>query len=946
MNTTKQLKAKGRDFPHLQNAVVDLNRLRFAGRRILHGILASHPGQKCLVLDPSLADPLNLITCGPAIFKAGGVRKLKLLAWERFDPNINLNTIIFIARPKADLVKQIAHQIRSVLSQGLSRGKTFAVYFVPCPNFICTQILREWHVYEDLATIGAMDIDLIPIDEDVLSLELDTSFKDCYLVDDTSVLVDVAKSIMKLQKLYGCISVLHAKGSRANTVLELLMKHKAKADAAGQSIGNGRLPQIDTCLVIDRDVDLITPMLSPLTYEALIDEFMGINQGTLKVDAEVIEGYGDDVGNREPFLRLSANDKLFGDIRNANIVSVGRILQQKSIRVGEMEAMKPDERTSSVQDIQDFLLKVPDLYELKESLQYHIAITERIRKITDSADFRQRWQLERAIVEGNDDRDAIFQKILEKEDLREVLRLGCLKSAVCNGFREKDYNRLRTEITRTYGWEALLTLHNLERLQLLKKKGNEISSFISSLGGGTGGSNTGHSGAGSGASGSGAGGGADEVNWGNVNFSKLSERFNLLNPEVSSDDPNDVAYVTSGFAPLIARLAERAMNGKWANDPSFGLVPGAPPRTERQGLPEGISQADYDAGVDEHGITRRKTMLVYVIGGITFMEIAALRFLSAQVDAEFDIIIATTKLVNGKNFVGGMEGHAYPVPSKIKPPQGRAGESVLDEHELPDRDSPFSPSMKSAEQFRLEQQQANRRLDDISAKQERQRQMEFQREAQEAAQRMQEQQRQQHGTTSGTSGGSSAAQENPFGDDDALASDAEGDEDDGKGYSSPEDQDVSMDVGRPATDDANPFDDESTQDGDGEGGAAAGAGEGDESNPFGDETATEDGTEDGEPTSRGTAGAEAGADAQADNSDYDLDDSAGDDSPGGGTSEGDSSNPFGDDDDDDDDGDDSASTRSGTESSNPFDDEDDDDDNSGGDTSSGSPSSNPFDEWH
>ena len=45
-------------------------------------------------------------------------------------------------------------------------------------------------------------------------------------------------------------------------------------------------------------------------------------------------------------------------MRNANINAVGRILQQKSIRVGEMEAMKPDERTSSVQEIQDFLTKV------------------------------------------------------------------------------------------------------------------------------------------------------------------------------------------------------------------------------------------------------------------------------------------------------------------------------------------------------------------------------------------------------------------------------------------------------------------------------------------------------------------------------------------------------------------------------------------------------------
>eukprot|EP00750_Incisomonas_marina_P010092 INCI16240.3.p1 GENE.INCI16240.3~~INCI16240.3.p1 ORF type:complete len:714 (-),score=145.80 INCI16240.3:2064-4205(-) len=699
MNATKQLKAKGRDFPSLQNAVVDLHKLRFAGRRILHDILASHAGQKCVVLDPQLADPLNLITCGPAIFKAGGVRKLKLLAWERFDAdNIAQNTIIYICRPQAELVKQIAHQIRSALGQGVQRGRTFAVYFVPCPTFICTQILREWQVFEDISLIGAMDIDLIPIDEDILSLELDSSFRECYLADNNSALVTVANSIMKMQSLFGCISVLHSKGKRANAVLDMLLHKKAQQDAEGQLLGGGRMPQIDTCLILDRDVDLITPLLSPLTYEALIDEFMGIKQGTLKVDPEVVEGYADDAARREPYLRLSSNDKLYNDIRNANIVSVGRILQQKSIRVGEMEAMKPDERTSSVQDIQDFLTKVPELHELKESLQYHIAITEKVRKITDSADFRARWQLERQMLEGNDDGvNIIFQKIVERENLEEVLRLVCLRSAVNNGFREKDFNKIRTEITRTYGWDTLLTLHNLERLQLFRKKENDFGAMMGL--GNLGGSSTPAAG--------------EEVDFGNVQFTKLREKFNLLNADVSSDDPNDIAYVTSGFAPLLARLVERAMNGQWEDDPSFAFVPGPAARTERQALPENISQSQYDAGVDEHGIARRKTMLVYIIGGVTYMEIAALRFLSSQLDAEFDIIIASTKLINGKNFIKGIEGHAFPVPgpNELKPPgRGPRGSLDIDRHELPARDSPFSPVRRDGDHYRLEQQQADRRL--------------------------------------------------------------------------------------------------------------------------------------------------------------------------------------------------------------------------------------------
>ena len=36
-------------------------------------------------------------------------------------------------------------------------------------------------------------------------------------------------------------------------------------------------PQIDTLLLIDRNVDLLTPMFTQLTYEGLIDELYGIH---------------------------------------------------------------------------------------------------------------------------------------------------------------------------------------------------------------------------------------------------------------------------------------------------------------------------------------------------------------------------------------------------------------------------------------------------------------------------------------------------------------------------------------------------------------------------------------------------------------------------------------------------------------------------------------------
>lgn len=47
----------------------------------------------------------------------------------------------------------------------------------------------------------------------------------------------------------------------------------------------------------------------------------------------------------------------------------------------------------------------------------------------------------------------------------------------------------------------------------------------------------------------------------------------------------------------------------------------------------------------------KKVMLVYFIGGMTYMELAALRFLSKQREFPYTIIACTTKMINGNTFV-------------------------------------------------------------------------------------------------------------------------------------------------------------------------------------------------------------------------------------------------------------------------------------------------------
>lgn len=63
--------------------------------------------------------------------------------------------------------------------------------------------------------IGEYHLDLIPFDSDLLSLELSSSFKDIAVDGDRTSLFYVAKSLMKLQHLFGIIPNIQGKGSNS-----------------------------------------------------------------------------------------------------------------------------------------------------------------------------------------------------------------------------------------------------------------------------------------------------------------------------------------------------------------------------------------------------------------------------------------------------------------------------------------------------------------------------------------------------------------------------------------------------------------------------------------------------------------------------------------------------------------------------------------------------------
>ena len=171
-----------------------------------------------------------------------------------------------------------------------------------------------------------------------------------------------------------------------------------------------------------------------------------------------------------------------------------------------------------------------------------------------------------------------------------------------------------------YGYEILLTLHRLERLKMLTKRDSPFR------------------------------------------WSAVRNKFKLIYNEVNSEKPDDIAYVTSGYAPLSARIVQMAMGNKWKkNEDSLRLLPGPKLECTQRGVRIVASPSPKTGGGEDsfskdvenskEKKTKKKTMLVYFVGGVTFMEISALRWLARRKGSKYNIVVATTKMISGKTFM-------------------------------------------------------------------------------------------------------------------------------------------------------------------------------------------------------------------------------------------------------------------------------------------------------
>ncbi|XP_054466386.1 vacuolar protein sorting-associated protein 33B [Anoplopoma fimbria] len=608
-----------RDCPELP----DFSLLKRLARDQLIYLLEQLPGKKDLFIEADLMSPLDRIA-NVSTLKQHEVDKLYKVEYK---PVVSTSDqLCFLIRPRIQTVKWICDVANA--DKAVGKFRRYKIIFTPQKFYACEAVLEEQGILGDVTT-DEWSFYLLPLDEDIISLELPEFFRDNFLAGDQRWVRTAGSALHLLHSLYGPFSKVYGIGRCSK------MAYESWREQVEEGEQRARQAEIGKVFLIDRDVDFVTPLCSQVVYEGLVDDIFRIKCGCVE--------FGPDVTSSDKSIKvmLNSQDKVFNEIRNEHFSNVFGFLSQKA---RNLQTAYDKRRGMDIKQMKTFVSE--ELKGLKQEhklLSLHIGASESIMKKKTKQDFQELLKTEHSLLEGFEIRESISfleEHISRQVSMIESLRLLCLLSITENGLLPKDYRSLKAQYLQSYGADHLLTFANLKQLGVLVEQppGETLTAMESKVGKLVNDKTAGKL--------------SDAFSSlaRKSNFRALSRKLNLVPKSDEEYDlrvPRDMAYIFSGaYVPLSCKLVEQVLE----RDGWTGLEEVTKLLNGHEFAVTGSNGADSKAKSDAQRI-----ILVMFLGGCTFSEISALRFLGREKGYKF--IVVTTAITNSSRLIESLLGN-------------------------------------------------------------------------------------------------------------------------------------------------------------------------------------------------------------------------------------------------------------------------------------------------
>lgn len=183
--------------------------------------------------------------------------------------------------------------------------------------------------------------------------------------------------------MYGQIKYKYAKG---NTSAQII--NRIKQDAARNNTGAEQQQssvsfdaEFDCLIMLDRNIDLISPFCVQQVYEGLLDETFGMKATMIQVETKLLNPKWEKKSGESDYTELILNneDFLFKEVRGMALGGIGNVTREKLMEIKEV--MSEKDNPTNITELSKYVTKVKsmNIAKRKELLDYHINMASHIR---------------------------------------------------------------------------------------------------------------------------------------------------------------------------------------------------------------------------------------------------------------------------------------------------------------------------------------------------------------------------------------------------------------------------------------------------------------------------------------------------------------------------------------------------------------------------------------
>lgn len=303
--------------------------------------------------------PKSVLAVGPKVKMNATLEgeEVSLLRQDESWDDESVDVITYFLRASAlDKTAQLLEKIRT-----WKRPLYHRIVYLPQPTAI---VQKMWSGLASTTSVSIhkLQLDLFPLESDVLSLEYTYAMKETEVDRVPSTLITtVARSLLKIQDVVGTIPRVQSLGPLGEEVVHKMMALRVEEHLALSSPSTSDdASEVDAMIIMDRKVDLVTPMVTPLTYEGLLDDVVGIDSGFIKVDVNILNPDEETQTKEIVSLAVTGSDTLYAEVRDQHVEKFGSFLQNQAKALRESHAnFTNKEKKKDLSEIHQFVKQIP-----------------------------------------------------------------------------------------------------------------------------------------------------------------------------------------------------------------------------------------------------------------------------------------------------------------------------------------------------------------------------------------------------------------------------------------------------------------------------------------------------------------------------------------------------------------------------------------------------------